>query len=57
MNDKNIISTQIRLSSEMYSFIKQEAERIGISQNAFTMVLLEQGRKLWDAEVTHLQKV
>lgn len=57
MNDKNIISTQIRLSSEMYSFIKQEAERIGISQNAFTMVLLEQGRKLWDADVTHLQKV
>lgn len=45
------ISTQIRLPANMHEYIKQEAERIGIAQNAFLIILLEQGRKLWESEV------
>ena len=56
MNDKNSIATQIRLSSDIYNFIRQEAERLGISQNAFTMILLDRGRKLWESDITHLLK-
>ncbi len=51
MNEKKeIISTQIRLPAGIHEYIKQEADRLGIAQNAFLIVLLEQGRKLWEAE-------
>ena len=56
MNDSTI-STQIRLPAGIHKDIKQEAERMGISQNAFLVILLEQGRRLWDADVTHLREV
>ncbi len=45
-----VISTQIRLPAEIHRYIKQEADRLGIAQNAFLIVLLEQGKKLWEAE-------
>lgn len=54
MNDKNIVSTQIRLPEGIHKYIKQEADRMGIAQNAFLVILLEQGKKLWEADVTHL---
>ena len=49
------VPTQIRLPANMHNYIKQEAARMGIAQNAFIVVLLEQGKKLWEADVTHLQ--
>lgn len=45
------ISTQTRIPLEIYEYIKRESERMGISQNAFLVVLLEQGKKLWEAKV------
>ncbi len=58
MNEKkNIISTQIRLPAGIHEYIKQEADRMGIAQNAFLIILLEQGRKLWEADVTHFREV
>ena len=45
------VSTQVRLSSDMHMYIMKEAARMGIAQNAFFVVLLEQGRKLWEAQV------
>lgn len=54
--DKKIISTQIRLPAGMHQYIEQEADRIGIAKNAFLIILLEQGRKLWEADVTHLRE-
>ena len=45
------IPTQIRLPSGIHEYIKKESSRMGISQNAFLVVLLEQGRKLWEAEI------
>ena len=48
----NVISTQIRLPAGIHEYIKREAERMGIAQNAFLVILLEQGKKLWEADVT-----
>lgn len=54
---KEIISTQIRLPAGIHKYIKQEADRMGIAQNAFLIILLEQGKKLWEADVTHCREV
>lgn len=54
---KDIITSQIRLPADMHEYIRQEADRIGISQNAFLLVLLEQGRKVWNANITNLREV
>lgn len=45
------VSTQVRLPAGIHEYIKQESDRLGIAQNAFLVVLLEQGRKLWEAQV------
>lgn len=57
MGNKYIISTQIRLPAGIHEYIRQEADRMGIAQNAFLVVLLEQGKRLWEADVTHLREV
>lgn len=49
MKDK-FTSTQIRLPAGTHEYIKQEAARLGIAQNAFLIILLEQGKKLWEAQ-------
>ena len=56
-NKNDIISTQIRLPSGIHEYIKQEAGRMGIAQNTFLIILLEQGKKLWEADVTHFREV
>ncbi|MBO5069909.1 MAG: hypothetical protein J6C37_06060 [Roseburia sp.] len=53
----NVVSTQIRLPDGIHRYIKQEADRMGIAQNAFLIILLEQGRKLWEADVSQILKV
>lgn len=58
MKEKNdIVSTQIRLPAGIHDYIKQEADRLGIAQNAFLVVLLDQGRKLWEADVSHFREL
>lgn len=57
MKEKNMVSTQIRLPAGIHEYIKQEADKIGIAQNAFLIILLEQGRKLWKADITHIREV
>jgi hypothetical protein len=54
---KEVISTQIRLPTRIHEYIRQEADRMGIAQNTFLIILLEQGKKLWEADVTHLREV
>ena len=44
------ISTQVRIPAEIHAYMKQEAARMGIAQNAFMVVLLEQGRRMWEAQ-------
>ena len=53
---KEVISTQIRLPTRIHEYIRQEADRMGIAQNTFLIILLEQGKKLWEADVTHLRE-
>lgn len=48
---EDFVSTQVRLPAGIHSYIKQEATKMGIAQNAFLIVLLEQGKKLWEAQV------
>lgn len=48
---KDIISTQIRLPAGIYRYIEQEASRMSIAKNAFLIILLEHGKKLWEADV------
>lgn len=47
---EDFISTQVRLPAGIHSYIKQEATRMGIAQNAFLIILLEQGKKLWEVQ-------
>lgn len=54
--DREIISTQIRLPVEIHEYIKQEASRMEIAQNAFLIMLLYQGKKLWETDIIHLLK-
>ena len=57
MDNNKVIATQISLPANIHEYIRQEAERLGIAQNAFLVVLLEQGRKLWESGVTIQQEV
>lgn len=45
------IQTQIRLPAGIHEYIKREAARMGIPQNTFLVILLEQGKRLWEADV------
>ena len=49
---KDIIPTQIRLPAGIHNYIEQEASKMGIAKNAFLIILLEQGKRLWEADVT-----
>ncbi len=52
MAKNEVVSTQIRLPAGIHEYIKQEAARMGIAQNAFLVILLEQGKKLWESKIT-----
>lgn len=41
----------------MHDYIQKEAARMGIAQNAFLVVLLEQGKMLWEAKANLLLEV
>ena len=48
---KTTISTQTRLPADIHEYIRQEAARLGIAQNAMLVILLDRGKRLWEAEV------
>lgn len=50
--EKNSVATQIRLPAFLHEYIKQEAGRLGIAQNAVLVMLLDKGRKAWEADVS-----
>ena len=41
---RNSVSTQVRLSKEMYEYITKEATRLAVAKNAIITVLLEINR-------------
>lgn len=48
-----VISTQIRLPADIHKYIRQEADKMGIAQNAFLIMLLYQGKRMWEADIIH----
>ena len=52
-SNKEIISTQIRLPADIHEYIRQEADKMCIAQNAFLITLLYQGKRLWEADITY----
>lgn len=45
------IITTLRLPEERHTYIKEKANEIGISQNAFIAVLIDLGIKLYESDV------
>ncbi|WP_455649079.1 hypothetical protein [Enterocloster citroniae] len=48
--EQTTISTSLRLPEEKNDYIKKKANEIGISQNAFIMVLIDLGIKLYECD-------
>lgn len=46
-----MVASQVRIPAGLHEYIKQEAGRLGIAQNAFLIILLEQGKRLWEADL------
>ena len=55
-SSKGIVSTQIQLPTEMHEYIRAEANRMGIAQNSFLIMLLYQGKKLWETDIAILRE-
>jgi|GEM_PF-6692062 len=49
--EQAIVATQIRLAEDLYLYIKAESERLGISMNAVMNQLMDDGRRLRNAEI------
>ena len=50
--DYDTVATQIRIPAELFDYIRGESKRIGISQNAVMLFLMDMGRKLVEAPIT-----
>lgn len=44
-----IVVEEVPVSWDMHEYLVEEAQRIGISIPALMLILLDQGRKLWEA--------
>ena len=42
------VNTQIRIPGGLHKYIQSEASRIGITNNAFLIILCELGGRVWD---------
>lgn len=49
--EKSIVSMQIRLPANLHEYAKEEAAKMGIPLNSFLVVLMTQGKKLWEAKI------
>lgn len=50
--DYDTIATQIRIPAELFDYIRNESRRVGVSQNAVMLFLMDMGRKLVEAPIT-----
>ena len=46
------VNSQIRIPLDLYQYIQTESERMGISQNAVMLMLMDMGRSLKEALIT-----
>lgn len=49
--EQNTITTTLRLPEERNEYIKKKANEIGISQNAFVMLLIDLGIKFYESDI------
>lgn len=47
-----MVNTSLRLPEEVNLYIKEKAQEIGISQNAFISILIDFGIKIYKCDVT-----
>lgn len=47
-----MVNTSLRLPEEVNLYIKEKAQEIGISQNAFISILIDLGIKIYKCDVT-----
>lgn len=50
--DTETVTTQVRIPKELYSYIENESNRLGIAKNSILISLLDKGIKKEKAEVT-----
>lgn len=50
------VATQLRLPDELHRYVRLEATRLGISQNSFILVLMEDGRRFREAQISLLAR-
>lgn len=50
---KNICS-QYRIPENLHEYITKKADELGISKNAFLVILLDRGKKYWESEINLL---
>lgn len=48
------ISSQVRIPENLHEYITKKADKLGISKNAFLVILLDRGKKYWEAEINLL---
>jgi len=46
------VNSQIRIPIDLYQYIQTESDRMGISQNAVMLMLMDMGRSLKEAPIT-----
>lgn len=46
------VNSQIRVPLDLYQYIQTESDRMGISQNAVMLMLMDMGRSLKEAPIT-----
>lgn len=49
--EKAKVVTSLRISEKNYDYIKEKAQEIGISQNAFISILIDLGIKLYESDI------
>ena len=51
MAKETYIATQIRLAPDVYDYLRTESARIGVSLNALMNMLIDDGRRIKNAEI------
>ena len=49
--EQTTVVTSLRISERNYSYVKEKAQEIGVSQNAFMSILIDLGIKLYEGGV------
>jgi hypothetical protein len=57
MKNARAVITQTRMPQDLHDYVRDNAERLGVSQNAFMMILMDLGRKVYESNIITRQKI